>query len=223
MRKIQPFISRVGCDSIALMIIGGILLIIVAGSCCGSIGADLCVSFVSAVIIFFVTTTIPRYRVRKAKYKLLNKKVENVIRIGKILLNNIYSQEVLCLKDNVVNTIPSNKEIEELCRKHNFRIAPTAYFYTPNEQPSWDLLFCKCLNNLNHTITEIVAIAGQEQINLVNLCEDIRKKIEDINISISVHISANPEIAEVRGDFICTDMQDLAKMLRELQEHNKWL
>ncbi len=219
MGKIRPFIFRVGCDSIVLIIID--IFSMICACRCSGIFADLCISFVSGTIIYVITTIVPRCKQRKDKFLFIKSRVERIIGSGKSLFHNMYSKDELCSDSNIINQIPSDKEIEDICLKRDLRIAPTAYFYTSNEQPSWDLLFCKCLNNLNHTITEMVAISGPEKIGLVNLCEDIRKKIEYINISISVHLSANPEIAEVRGDFICTDMQDLAKMLRELQEHNK--
>ena len=219
----------IGNDSIFLISLSllSVIIIVITYLCdCCSVCRDIrdiCISFVSGTIIFVITTTVPRCKQRKDKFSFIKSRVEQIINVGKSLLHNMYSNDELCRDSNIINRIPSDEEIKSICEKRDLRIAPTIYFYAPNEQPSWNLLFRKCQSNLDRSITEMVAIAGQEEINLVARCEYIRKKVEYINVSVSTHLSATPETTEVKGDFLCADMQDLAKQLRKLQERNKWL
>lgn len=226
MGTIKRFLYCIGRDSIVLILLLILFAIVVAiiNPCDGCvICRDICISFVSGIIIFIITTTIPRYRQRKDKCVFIKSRTVSVIESGNRLFRNMYSNDDIYRNPNVINNMPSNEEIAKICKNRDFRKVPTAYAYTAGEDPSWNLLFCKILWDIERLITEMVAIAGQENLDLINVCDDIHRRIEDINIKVGVQLAAVPETVNVNADFLCEDLQELAAQFRELQNYNEWL
>ena len=220
MIKIKQIISRIGWDSIVLILF---LLIAFATALhffkIEDIWRDVCISFISAVIVFVVTITIPRYSHRKAKIAFLERRVLRIINGGKCFFNNIHKREELCMNKDIAHRIPSDKEIKDACNKLDLSDIPTAYPYTIEETPSWDLLFNKYLHNIDTSITEIVSIAGEEDIHLVNTCDEIREIVCNLQLAVNSHIKGCDKPGKIFGMFMYDGLQELANKLRKLEKY----
>ena len=220
MRKIKQYIYLVGRDSVALVLLCFVVYILISfwGNS-DSLFEDICISFISAIIVFIITTTIPRYSHRKAKAIFLKRRVLRIINGGKCFFNNIHTREELCMNKDIVHRIPSDKEIKDACNKLDLSDIPTAYPYTIEETPSWDLLFNKYLHNIDTSITEIVSIAGEEDIHLVNTCDEIREIVYNLQLAVDSYIKGCDKPGKIAGDFMCNDLQELANKLRKLEKY----
>ena len=220
MIKIKQIISRLGWDSIVLIFISLIAFISSINVLkTEDVWRDICISFISAIIVFVVTITIPRYSHRKAKIAFLERRVLKIIHGGKCFFYNIHTIEVLRTKRNIVHHIPSDKEIEDACNKLDLSYIPTVYPCTIEETPSWNLLFNKYLHNIDTNITEIVSIAGEEDVHLVNTCDEIREIVYNLQLAVDSYIKGSDKPGKIAGDFMCNDLQELANKLRKLEKY----
>ena len=216
MNKIKQWRRLTGDDSICLMLTASILSTICVVF---DIWESFYLSVLSAVITFVVTITIPRYSHRKAKIAFLERRVLRIIDGGKCFFYNIHKREELHTKRNIVHHIPSDKEIEDACNKLDLSDIPTAYPYTIEETPSWDLLFNKYLHNIDTSITEIVSIAGEEDIHLVNTCDEIREIVCNLQLAVNSHIKGCDKPGKISGMFMYDGLQELANKLRKLEKY----
>ena len=220
MGKIKRFIYRAGWDTIILLTLCFVafVLIVFSGN---SLFEDLCISFISAVIIYVITVSIPRCHHRIAKAIFLKDRIWQIIKGGGYLFNNISTMEYLCGNIGMAYTIFSNDEIEKACKNLDLRVPP-AVFLTPDEEvSSWDLLFERYLQIINRSITEMVSIAGKEDVELLNTCEDIRKIVEGIQLNVDIRLVSTTKTASVNGRFLSNDLQILANKLRELEKFHR--
>ena len=137
------------------------------------------------------------------------------------MFNNISTMEYLCGNIGMAYTIFSNDEIEKACKNLDLRVPP-AVFLTPDEEvSSWDLLFERYLQIINRSITEMVSIAGKEEVELLNTCEDIRKIVEGIQLNVDIRLVSTTKTESVNGRFLSNDLQILANKLRELEKFHR--
>lgn len=215
MRKIKQIISRLGWDSIVLILIVSALNFFKIED----IWRDVCISFISAVIVFVVTTTIPRYRHRKAKAIFLKDRIRQVIKWGGYVFNNITTMEYLQSHSGTIYSILPNTTIEEECNKLNLRVSPSIFFMPDEEADSWISLFDRYLTIINRSITEMISIADKEDVSLINTCESIRKIAGTIIMRIDINLISKQKSTEVSGNIISKDLQKMADHLRELEKY----
>lgn len=216
MKKYTQWLLLVGNDTLYLVII--VLIAIILYVVCGIL-ESFYLSVLSAVITFVVTITIPRYSHRKAKIAFLERRVLRIIDGGTYFFYNVHKREELCRNKDIAHRIPSDKEIKDACNKLDLSDIPTAYPYTIEETPSWDLLFNKYLHNIDTSITEIVSIAGEDDIHLVNTCDEIREIVYNLQLAVDSYIKGCDKPGKIAGDFMCNDLQELANKLRKLEKY----
>ncbi len=216
MNKIKQWRRLTGDDSICLMLAASILSTICVVF---DIWESFYLSVLSAVITFVVTITIPRYSHRKAKIAFLERRVLRIIDGGKSFFDNIHKREELCMNKDIAHRIPSDKEIKDACNKLDLNYIPTAYPCTIEETPSWNLLFNKYLHNIDTNITEIVSIAGEEDIHLVNTCDEIREIVYNLQLAVDSYIKGCDKPGKISGMFMYDGLQELANKLRKLEKY----
>ena len=74
---------------------------------------------------------------------------------------------------------------------------------------------------INRSITEMVSIAGKEDVELLNTCEDIRKIVEGIQLNVDIRLVSTTKTASVNGRFLSNNLQILANKLRELEKFHR--
>lgn len=219
MRKVRLFLNHIGKESIYLflLLLLSIFFLCFRGDC--NIVRDICLSLISAVIIYFITTVVPQYKQRKVKFIFYRDRLYNILEGGKIIFRNIYTTEELVCNPTIIDGIPSIDLINEACKKLDLRIAPSVYFYTVDETPSWDLLFNRYLLIIDNSIAEMVSIANNEDICTINICDKTRRVTRELQNRVSCILgsSANP-LMEIKGDYICADLHKLADNLREIDK-----
>ena len=175
----------------------------------------------TAHFFYVITVSIPRCHHRIAKSIFLKDRIWYITKGGGYLFNNISTMEYLCGNIGMAYTIFSNDEIEKACKNLDLRVPP-AVFLTPDEEvSSWDLLFERYLQIINRSITEMVSIAGKEDVELLNTCEDIRKIVEGIQLNVDIRLASTTKTASVNGRFLSNDLQILANKLRELEKFHR--
>ena len=220
MRGVKQIISRLGWDSIVLIFISLITFI-------SSINVikiedtwrDVCISFISAVVVFVITTTIPRYCHRKAKAIFLKDRIWQIIKGGGYVFNNITTMEYLQSHPGMAYSVIPNTIIEEECKKLNLRVKPSVFLMPDEEVDSWTSFFNRYLIIINRSVIEMVSIADQEDVRLVNTCESIRKIVENIIMYIDINLTSKQKSTEVSGRVISKDLQKIADHLRELEQY----
>ena len=215
MRKIKQIISRLGWDSIVLILIVSALNFFKIED----IWRDVYISFLSAVVVFVISITIPRYCHRKAKATFLKDRIWQVIKGGGYVFNNITTMEYLQSHPGTAYSVFQNTTIEEECNKLDLRVPPSIFFMPDEEVTSWISLFNRYLTIINRSITEMVSIADKEDVSLINTCESIRKIVGRIIICIDINLISKQKSTEVSGNIISKDLQKMADHLRELEKY----
>ena len=220
MREVKQIISRLGWDSIVLILF---LLIAFATALhffkIEDIWRDVCISFISAIIVFVITTTIPRYCHRKAKAIFLKDRIWQIIKGGGYVFNNITTMKYLQSHLGTTYSVFPNTIIEEECKKLNLRVKPSVFLMPDEEVDSWTSLFNRYLIIINRSVIEMVSIADKENVRLVNTCESIRKIVENIIMDIDINLTSKQKSTEVSGRVISKDLQKIADHLRELEQY----
>ena len=81
------------------------------------------------------------------------------------------------------------------------------------------MLFNKYLHNIDTSITEIVSIAGEDDIHLVNTCDEIREIVCNLQLAVNSHIKGCDKPGKISGMFMYDGLQELANKLRKLEKY----
>ncbi len=178
---------------------------IISGDC----WRDILISIAASFFTYFVTVSLPDYRRSVYKHRYVLRRIKLIRQSIITLFENLSS--------HLVNGIPSDKEIIEICNKVNFLEPPKRYPMYADETPSWDTLLRKCVENVMICINELIIMCDHRDAKLIDVCSGIKEELVSLRMEVQVLLSTvNHRQHMLSGLFCQSHFKQLVFYWREL-------